>query len=363
MFMSGHANEWWVIAVLVLFAGLIMYALLKSSRTEKSKTLLAFTGVLVISVLSVVLQNLFLDTPFPYARTGLFLFVLFVFALAESLRDTMIPRFVSLSLCIAAISFQLFYAIPAFNLRHTLEWQYCEDVEVALNDLMQDEYQPDSLHVGITVATDLQYGNILSYYLRLKNIQNVTLVSCEHLEQTDYYIVSRLAPHEIPHCDTIRNYTGSGLMLLKNNTVPAMSFQRGGASIANGLCTLIAPKDQCLLSTNIANVNDSGLARLNVSTTITFPQSTSAGVLLIWHYHDGKDIWSSWEPYDAPEKGLERRIVVSRILPKQVMNGDEIKVFLIPYKDPGGPMTVSGVTSELWVEKPSVTEEPVNEIP
>lgn len=353
-----HADTTVMLFVLLVPAAFVLYSAFRNRRSPMGTELLILLAIFGCVLLQAVVQHLVLQSPYPGGRTALFLFLIFLWIVAAAIRDTMLPRYVSMTVCLSAASFLLWIALPVLNVSYTSEWRNCENVKQALNDLMHLDYKPDAAHPGITLSTDTEFGNIIAYYLRLEKIENVSIAGCQigQSEPADYYILSRMAAHEIPSCDTLRDYSNSGLLLLRNRTLPPLQPQQGTTELAGSLTILKEHDQPGLLCTHTLVATDSGFGRLNFSATVKFPQPAASGLFLIWHYRDGKSIWNTYAACDAPVDSLVTTVTVSRPFPLKVRTGDIIRVFLTPYQDPGGPIEISDVTSTFWVEKQPVAE-------
>jgi hypothetical protein len=341
-----------MIIALAFSAAVVIYAVYRNRQSPVISDLILPVAVLLFVLLEAFLLHVFMHSPYPSGRIALFLLVIFLWIIAVALRDTIIPRSVSFIACAMVISFQLWFSLPKMNLKYTSEWQFCESVKQSISDLSEHDFKPDNMHPGITVSSDMEFGNILAYYLRLKKIENIALINCGPApsDPADYYIVSRQLQHTLPLCDTLRDYGASGLFLLHNASFPPMHLDAGMKEVSGAVCIVKSDAEQCLICTHEIAATDSGWGRLNFSVNVKFSQQNAAGLFLIWHDRDGQNIWNGFIACDAPVDGLTTTFTGSRPLPLKVQKGDVIKVLMAPYLDPG-PIEVSNASSSVYIEK------------
>lgn len=347
-----HADSTVMLFVLLIPAVFVFYSLFRNRRSVLGTELLILIAIFGCILLQAVVQHVVMQSPYPGGRTALFLFVIFLWIIAAAIRDTMLPRYVSLAACLSAVSFLLWLSLPVLNISYTSEWKNCENVKQATNDLLDLDYKTDAVRPGITLATDVEFGNIIAYYLRLGNTENVSLINCspDQRDPADYYIISRMAAHDVPTRDTLRDYHTSGLLLLHHHALQHPQLQQGTTELAGASCILKSDDEQCLICTHIIEVADSASGRLNFSATVKFSQPTAAGLFLIWHDRNGENLWNSYVSCEAPMDSLSATFTVGRPFPVKVQTGDVIKVFMVPFRNPG-PIEISNVSSTFYVEK------------
>lgn len=214
--MDKTVSDFGLAAALILIGAIVLAGIFRKSIPPKLP-LVAMAAVLMLCFASVILHHFFLDTPYPYTRTGLFLFVVLIFTVAIAVRDNIIGNNIALGICIVVIPLQLWTASSDFNLRHTEEWQFCEDVEIALDEIISD-FQPAPEHPATTVACDIEIYNPFRYYLETRNISNVTMamrIPGSPEPVADYYLLTRSDHSTVPASDTVAKYPDSSLLLLR----------------------------------------------------------------------------------------------------------------------------------------------------
>ncbi len=346
IYLSGRAPGWGVMIFLLFVAGIVIYAITRKPEGKRNVLVLAFTGILGISLVSMYVQHVVMDTPYPFSRTGLYLFVLLIFALAVSLRDFAIPKKVSAIYCLILVPVQLFVAIPDLNVRHTAEWTFCEDIDTALDKLMQSEFVPDAERPGIILACDVELFQVVSYYLTEKGLQNVSL--CMVLPGTndrtsDYYLLSIARPHpDHAATDTIINYPASALMLLRNKEIPLVqSTIYTSVNSDDFLCSVQKVSDVCALFSYKSEAVDTVQIRLNCTVDLKFADHSSEGLFVLAHIRDGNAIWSTWIGAGATADSLQGRRTVSLQIPGTMAPGDELIIDFVPVRDLDGAIEIS----------------------
>lgn len=348
-----HANDVIVAVVLLLSFVVTVYAVVRNRRSIVQRNeLLLLAGLFATAFLSIVLQHFVLGAPFPAARTGLFMFIIFLLIVTTALRDVNIPLRIAQVVCLCAVGFQLFFALPDLNLRHTEEWYYCADVKTALETVIAQPHGPGEAFPAFTVATDNSYGNIAGYYLQQKNSKNIALFSCSAEEDpvADFYIVNTSEPHLLPPCDTLLAFPSTALYVLRNKGLPRLVKDNTAHLSSTFSCTLSEPGKTVRLYRDTFTLSDTGAARLKAEAEMHFPARFAAGVFQFALLRNDSCIWHSYAVWEAGADSLSGMYYLSRPLPVRVAPHDVLEVGMLPHKDPG-PIEISRFRAELWVEE------------
>lgn len=346
-----RAEDGWVAVVLLLSFALLLYALVKNRKQpflRNETTVLC--ALLFVGAIAVVAQHVLLGSPYPAGRTFLWMFVIFLWAICSAIRSVNIPAVLQRTAIACAVGFQLFFAIPDFNLAHAEEWQYCENVDEAIDLLATYMRSGAESHPAVTMAADPQYGNIVAYYLQQKGIHNISVVNTSgaYEVRADYYLISPHEQHAIPFTDTVMVYRSSALVLLKNRILT--NYTPIGNTPNNGNASkfvIDSPDSRAELLVYTFEGTDTAEVRMNMAASIAFANPNSAGVFQYWHDRNDTNIWSGYAVCEADCDSTTAVYKVARFLPVPFAPGDVFKIHFVPFEDPKGTIEISQFQAQL----------------
>lgn len=350
-----HAEDWLVALILSLSLALLTFALIRNRRQPFLQSETKVISVLLLTGFIIILaQHFILGSPYPAGRTSLWMFVIFLWAVCSAVRVAGVPGKMRHGLLGAAVAFQLFFAIPDFNLQYTEEWQYCANVDGALELLTTRIHSGAEPNAALTVAADAEYGNIAAYYSEQMNLRNIAFFGCSPADdpQADYYLITPHAQHLIPFTDTVMVYRESKLVLLRNRTLSA--FRRSSViplATSEEVRTINEPGTRVVLYEGTFSGADTMNVRLCLEAFISFPHTTSAGVFTFWLDRADTLFWASYSVCDPRADSMAGVYRVGRQLPVQFVPGDIFKINFEPFEDPGGPIEISRFHAFLQVRE------------
>lgn len=339
------ASEIWVAAVLLLASALLVFTLIKNRKVPLSRNEPAvLTALLVIGMTAIIAQHFVLGSPYPGGRTFLWMFVIFLWAVCSALQSISIPKELQRAALVAAVSVQLFFAVPDFNLRYAEEWQYCSDVKNAVELLTENMRSGTEPNAAVTTASDAEFGNIAAYYLEQMNLRNIGIITCSGSEDVgaDYYLITPHQQHIVPPADTVMVYRSSDLVLLRNQALSTFKREvQPAAAPATEVFTLDKPESVVLLLNDTFRETDTMRVRMNFDALISFPAQHTAGVFQFWMNRNNTNIWNSYAVCEPRKDSLAAVYGMGRILPLPFAPGDVFQIYFVPYKDPGGTIEIS----------------------
>lgn len=131
-FCSAKPTIWFLLTGLI--AGAVLLIRRKGPdawfRSSAGTTLLIFSGVVAV----LLLQHWLAGTLYPIRRVGLFLFVLFMFAIITTLHELLNAKtlFIAGAILVLPVSFHMFYCA---NTGYVFEWQSSAGTQIAVNDI------------------------------------------------------------------------------------------------------------------------------------------------------------------------------------------------------------------------------------
>lgn len=350
-----QAEGWIVATVLLLSVSLLIYAVLKNRALSFVRNeITVLCALLLCGVAAIVAQHVLLGSPYPGGRTCLWMFVIFLWAICSALRTITFPKLLPPVVLTAAVCFQLAFAVPDFNLRYTQEWQYCTNVQDAVELLSERIRSGAERNPAVTVATDPQFGNIAEYYLQRMNIRNMAFVNTSPAEDpmAEYYLISKHEQHIVPVTDTVMVYRNSALILLRNRSLARYKGTWSSAdAMTSSSFTLDAAESRAVLFTDTFTGPDTAHVQVNIAAFISFPTKSTAGVFQFWLDRNDTNIWNSYAVCEPRMDSLAAVYRIGRTFPVEFAPGDVFKIHFVPYKDPGGTIEISRFHAQLRVEE------------
>lgn len=346
-----HASSGVMLLVLLVPAVVVTYAAVRNWRTLFASELFILLAVLAIVLLQALVQHIVFQAPYPSGRTALFVYVIFLWILAGAIRDTMLPRRVAQIACAIIVPVLLVLVGYSFNFSRTAEWNYCADVRNGLREVVAKAESRHDSFGGVVVGHDVEFGNIISYYILRDQITNITLLPCSESADpvADYYIVSPYVRHKVGTPDTMNKYQPSELLVLRTQLSAVMKVE--AASIINR-----PEKKQLQDITSNEEIfryslssPDSVLTRVNIQTTLRFPQVQTQCVFQFWHERNSVVIWSGYYFVESFARAGSTVHTINRNFPLRAIAGDVIRVSIAPADSIGVPIEISQIKAHLQV--------------
>jgi hypothetical protein len=336
-----------VLALLFCVLGAIGAGAWYNQRSGKERTvLLIIFTVTALSVLSVVLQHFILGKPYPLTRTGLFLFVLFLFCLALALQ-TMARKKIRNGLSAALIAGLLAGYAPDYNLHVTAEWSFCGDIKNAIALLEKEKGTLPSEIVQPTVGVDLELVNVMRYYQERNNLNWFLLnwrVPGLADPPSDLYISTRSMRATLPHGDTLGYFAATDLLVLRHD------FSNGKKELYRktepGITHQLRYQGDPVWLAECRTDSMMAAYRLNVRAQVNHPADTSMLHLIVECYRN--DTISSYHVEEfapLPVRAFQMKYGRTFIVPPA---SDWIRVFMLSAYPAAGTIRVSDLDVSVW---------------
>lgn len=180
------ATTVFLIFFIAAFFFILIYKLVFTNYSKLSKVFILF----FIIIFGSIAQNLLFNTPFPYARTGLFYVVLFsllVFFFYVELFTNIKNQTLKTILAIC-ISIPLIYNVKSINTKYTYEWYYDAHNRNVMQIIKQKTNNISHKGNKITVANNWVFEPSLNYYRHLLNLTYINEINRKGLSRkADFY--------------------------------------------------------------------------------------------------------------------------------------------------------------------------------
>jgi hypothetical protein len=149
-----------------------------------------FVLVFIGTIMTLIIQHLLVHSLYPYQRTGLFLFILMLFAFIFSLEYFVLKRPAAVLIQLLSIVVAGHFAYNA-NLSYALEWKSAGGTKQFLNKIVDRRNKKPNPPSSVTVSAGGISGASLLYLIKKENMEwlKVNITWQTALLPADYYLV------------------------------------------------------------------------------------------------------------------------------------------------------------------------------